>query len=203
MASYTTTGQADQGMPPYTEWHPVYFKQTYRKAMFTLNLSATTTGISAGNLIGASAAASLQFALINPATSTKNIVLTKFNVGIISGTAGAGPLFHGFCVTPPTAASPGGTIRSNFLNDSTASVATAWVSAGGATSTGATAPVTFRQADFSSTNTAQASVGVLKTTEILNGDIIIPPGIMWLPLWSAAGTSLLNAYSITWYEIGL
>lgn len=203
MASFTQAGQADQGLPPFAIWHPQYFKQTYRKSLYTLTQTATTSGVAAGNIIGATAAASLQFALINPATSTKNLVLTKFCMGVISGTPGAGPLFYGYCTTPPTAASPGGTILSNFLNDKTASQAIAWVSAGGTTSTGASAPVTLRASEFSSTATAQASPGAINSLEIINGDIIIPPGIMWLPLWSAAGSSLLNAYSVTWYEIGI
>lgn len=203
MASYTTSGQADAGFQPNLDWHPKYFKQTYRKAMYTLTLPATTTGVAAGNIVAATAAASAQFALANPATSGVNLVLTKFFMGIISGTAPAGPLFHGFCTTVPTIASIGGTIRNNFLEDTTASQATPYALAAGSALTGASAVITFRPANFTTTATAQASVGVLNCIEEIDGDIIIPPGCMWVPLWSAAGTSVLNAYSISWYEVGL
>lgn len=204
MASFTDTGNGDIGMPDRLQTHPKYYKQNYRKNLYTLTLSATTSGVAAGNIIGATAAASTNFGLINPSTSGKNLILTKLFIGIISGTPGAGPVFHGFCTTPPTVASPGGTIRSNFLGDtSQTSIVTPWALAAGSTATGGSAPITFRVADFSSTATAQASVGLVKTSEFLDGDIIVPPGVMWLPLWSAAGTSLLNAYSITWYEQGI
>lgn len=184
--------------------HPKYALQTYGKVMYTLTLSATTSGVAAGNIIGASAAQSTQFGLINPATSNKNLVLTKFMIGVISGTVGAGPVFHGFITTLPSASSPGGTIRCNLLNNtSITSSATPWALAAGSALTGASAPITFRVANFASTNTAQASVQLVPTVEVLDGDIIIPPGVMWLPLWSGAGTSVLNAYSVTWYEMGL
>lgn len=204
MASYTDysehLGNIEQKIMP----HPQYVYQAHSGQMFTLNLAATTSGIAAGNLTGAAAAAATQFALTNPSTSNKNLVLTKFAVGIISGTAGAGPLFHGFMTTNPTLASIGGTIRANLLgNSSITSVATPHALAAGSALTGGSAPITFRAADFSSTNTAQATVGLVKTIEVIDGDIIVPPGVTWVPLWSAAGTSVLNSYSITWYEMGL
>lgn len=205
MASYSglSTAQADIGYPENLDWHPKYFKQTYRKNMFTLTLTATTTAVAAGNIVAAAAAASTQFALANPATSAKNLVFTKFFMGIISGTPGPGPIFHGFCTTVPSIASIGGTILNNFFEDTTTSVATPHALAGGSALTGASAVQVFRAANFTSTATAQASPGELNCVEEFDGDIIIPPGCMWVPLWSAAGTSVLNAYSITWYETGL
>lgn len=203
MASYNTTGQADVGFPPRTNFHPQYFINTYRKRVFTLTLGATTSGVAAGNIVGATAAAATQFALTNPSTSNANLILTKFCMGIVSGTPGAGPIFHGYLATNPTLASIGGTILNNFVGDTTASVATPHSLAGGSALTGASAPTVLRAAAFSGTATAQASVGFVNSLEVIDGDIIIPPGKTWLPLWSAAGSSLLNAYSISWYELGL
>ncbi len=205
MTTYSgiSTAQADIGFPENLDWHPQYFKQTYRKHMFTLTLAATTSGVAAGNIVAASAAASTQFALTNPSTSNTNLVLTKFFMGVISGTPGPGPVFHGYLATNPTIASIGGTILNNFLGDTTASVATPHALAGGSALTGGSAVITLRAANFTSTATAQASPGMLGCVEVLDGDIIIPPGKTWVPLWSAAGTSLLNAYSVTWYETGL
>ena len=184
--------------------YPRYYEGTQRGELFTLTLGATTTGVAAGNLTGAAAAASTQFGLINPATSTKNLVLVKFGMGVISGTPGAGPLFHGFItnIASLTAASPGGTIRSNILGGTSNSVAVAWSLAAGSALTGSTQAVTTqRVADFSATNTAQAVAnGHVKAIEEIAGELIVPPGVMWLPLWGAAGTSLLNGYSIVWAE---
>jgi hypothetical protein len=181
-----------------------YYEGTARGEIFSLTLNAITTAVAAGNLVGAAAAASTQFGLINPLNNTKNLVLLKFGMGVISGTPGAGPLFHGYIsnIQSLTAASAGGTIRSNILG-SPGSAAVPWSLAAGSALTGSTGlPLTQRLADFSATNTAQAIAnGHVRCIEDLRGDIIVPPGVMWLPLWGAAGTSLLCGYSITWQEV--
>lgn len=193
-------GNLEQKISP----HPKYVWQAKMGQMFTLSLAATTTGVAAGNIVAAAAAAATQFALTNPSTSNKNLVLTKFFVGIISGTPAPGPIFHGFMTTNPTLASIGGTILANRLGSSSpVSVATPHSLAAGSALTGGSAPTTFRPAAFSTTATAAATPGLVNALEILDGDIIIPPGVTWVPLWSVAGTSLLNAYGVSWYEIGL
>lgn len=181
-----------------------YYEMVRVGAVFTLILAATTTGVAAGNIVAAAAAASTQFALINPITSKFNLQLLKFGMGVISGTPGAGPIFHGYIpnVSTITVASAGGTIRSNLLGYTGNSVATPWALAAGSAITGGQAPVTFRVADFSATNTAQAIAnGHVRAIEDIAGEIVIPPGTAWLPLWGAAGTSVLNGYSITWAEV--
>lgn len=194
-----------EGTVVSADGYPLYYEATRRGEVFSLTLTATTSTIAAGNIVAAAAAASTQFGLINPATSTKNLVLLKFGMGVISGTSAAGSLFHGYIpnITSLTAASPGGTILSNILGGGAASVATPWASAGGSALTGSTqAAKTHRVADFSATATAQAVAnGHVRAIEEIAGDIIIPPGVMWLPLWSGAGTTLLNSYSVTWQEV--
>ena len=184
-----------------------YQEAALRGQIFSLNLTAITTGVAAGNLTGAAAAASTQFGLINPFDSGKNLVLVRFGMGVISGTPGAGPLFHGYIpnISSLTAASPGGTARSNIMGSGNSSVATPWVLAAGSALTGSTqAVVAQRIADFSATGTAQAIAnGHVRTIEEINGSLIVPPGVMWLPLWGAAGTSLLCGYSVEWLEAPL
>lgn len=193
-------GNVEQHLLP----HAKYVWQANQGTLFNLTLSATTSGVAAGNIVGATAAAATQFALTNPATSNKKLVLTRFYMGVISGTPGPGPVFHGMILTNPTLASIGGTIRSSILGSSTlASIATPHVLAGGSALTGASAPLILRPAAFSATATAQAIPGSVNTVEDIDGDIIVPPGATWLPLWSVAGTSLLNAYGVSWYEMGL
>lgn len=203
MASYTDYSERINSLNQVVKPHPDYVRQTYGKQTFALTLAATTSGVAAGNIVGATAAAAAQFALTNPSTSNRNLVLVKFFMGIISGTPAPGPLFHGVISTNPTLTSIGGTIVNCFLGDSTVSVATPHSLAGGSALTGGSAPTIIRSASFSTTATAQASPGAINCLEVLNGDIIIPPGKTWVPLWSVAGTSLLNAYSIVWYEMGL
>lgn len=204
MPTYTDYSEHLGSLEQAIEPHPRFVWQAHSGQMFTLTLGATTSGVAAGNIVGASAAAATQFALTNPATSNKNLVLTKFFVGIISGTPAPGPLFHGLLTTNPTIASIGGTIRANLLgNASITSVATPHSLAGGSALTGGSAPITFRPSTFSTTATAAASVNMVNAVEIIDGDIIIPPGVTWLPLWSVSGSSLLNSYGVTWYEMGL
>lgn len=182
---------------------PCYLEPTSRLEVFHLTLPATTGGVAAGQILGAAAAASTQFGLINPLSSGKNLAIIKFGMGVISGTPGAGPLFHGFITGINTlTATPIGTIRSNMAGLAGNSVALPWASAAGAALSGSTvAPLPLRIADFASTATAQATgSGHVRTIELVDGDIIIPPGVMWLPLWSAAGTAFLCGYSVEWME---
>jgi hypothetical protein len=165
-------------------------------------LNATTTGVAAGNIVAAAAAASTQFALWNPANSGVNLSLLEFGLGIISGTPGGGPVFHSMSLNAAPSIGTTGNIFNNLLTN-TAGKAKGMASAAGAALTGGGALSVFKIANFTSTATAQASVGELNALEDLAGKIILPPNTLWVPTWSAAGTSLLNAYSITWEEIPL
>lgn len=187
-----------------SDGHGRYTEPTVKGSVFTLNLAATTTGIAAGNLVGAGAAAVTNFALINPQNSGKNLSILKFGIGYISGTLAAGPVFHGYIPNAQTisAASAGGTIRSNLLGSAGNSVAIPWALAAGSAITGGQAPVTFRVANFGSSAGAFADVaGNVTVVEIVDGDLVIPPGVAWVPLQAGAGTSVLNAYSVTWEEL--
>src|SRR4029077_12268711 len=172
-----------------------------RGNVYSLVLTATTTGVAVGNIAGAVAAASTNFVLWNPTASQKALVLLKFGMGVISGTPGAGPMFHGTITTLPTIASLGGPAVTNLTGGDTCAVSKLVASAASTALTGGGAPTTLRIADFASTATAQASVGELRVVEYIDGEIILPPGVGWLPLWGAAGTALLNGYSITWEEV--
>ena len=179
--------------------HADYVETVRQGNVFTMTLGATTTGVAAGNIVAATAAASTNFALFNPVGSGKVLYVTKFGMGIISGTPGAGPLFYGIFTTVPTASGTG-TIRNNLLGGP-GSVAIGYATAAGVTLTGGTAPLVHSIANFTSTATAQASVGELAAVEELKGAIAIPAGYGFLPLWSAAGATLLNGYSVTWEEL--
>lgn len=179
-----------------------YYEQTARGSVFSLTLAAWTTGIAAGNLNAAAAAASTQFALWNPLGSGKNLALLKFSCWLISGTTPAGTLFHSYSATPPTIATSVLTpIVCNNVGMAAASVARALSSAAGAALTGSTALALIRQADLQFSAGTYASLSTQKSMEIIDGDIVIPPGLCWVPTWTAAGTTLLGGYSVTWEEV--
>ena len=59
-----------------------YYEQAFRGNIFSLVLAATTGTVAAGNVNGAAAGASTQFALWNPAGSGKNLSLLDFHLGL-------------------------------------------------------------------------------------------------------------------------
>lgn len=182
--------------------HGYYQEPTYRGNVFSMVLAATATGNAAGNLVGAAAAAAVQFALFNPPGSGKLLVLLRFRLGILSGTPTGGPLFHGFYVGSTSVAGTG-TILSNIAGGGAASIAKGFATSAqaGTALTGGPAVQTHMLANFSTTATAQASPYLVTTDDLLDGCLIVPQNGGWAPLWAAAGTSVLCGYSITWEEI--
>ena len=180
-----------------------YYEQTSRGNVFSLMLSAWTGTIAAGNIVGAAAAASTQFALWNPTGSGKNIALLKFGVFAISGTAPVPPVVHSYCTAPTLVTSVVTPIACNNVGLSAASVARALTSAGGAALTGGGALSYLRVADLGigAGSTTPANLFQPKLTEYIDGEIVIPPGLCWVPTWMAAGTTFLGGYSVTWEEI--
>lgn len=186
--------------------HGKYHDASVNGNIWSLYLTATTSTVAAGNIEAATAAASTQFALWNPLTSTVVISILKFGVGTISGTPTGGGVTHSMALAPTVAAV--GTVynHKNPLSVGTTSptpLAGYMASAAGATLTGGGALKAVRVANFSSTATAQASVGLVSAVEDVAGDLILMPGYMWVPTWRGAGTTLLNNYSVTWEEITL
>ena len=178
-----------------------YYEQTKRQNTFSMSLTATTTGIAAGNIIGAAAAASTQFAVVNPPNSGKDMVLTKLFVGVISGTTGVPPIGHCAFNGAAVSLAASGTIANNYALGGASSAMKGYASAGGAALTGGGAYSTIRLA---SVNISAGTFGNLAGTQCLEeiaGDIVIPPGTGWAPCWMAAGSSVLGFYSATWVEV--
>ena len=181
-----------------------YYEQTSRGVVFSLTLTAWTGTIAAGNIAGAAAAASTNFALWNPQSSGKNISLLKFQVWAVSGTAPIPPVIHSFSLTTPTIATVVVTpIQCNNVGLGALSVARALTSVAGAALTGSSilqnlcgADIALGAGAYTPANSFQP-----KLTEYLDGSIVIPPGACWVPTWTAAGTTFLGGYSVTWEEI--
>lgn len=184
-----------------------YFETAGRGNIFTLALLGTTTGISAGNLVNAAAGAATQFALWNPLGSGVNVSLIKTVVDVVSATTmPAGPQFHGLFVNGvPTINSTFDTGRAASCNRAGAGAPRAkyvnTAAQAGTTLTGGTAPITFRAMNTSFSATTYAAAAGSYILEMLEGEIVLPPGTGWVPLWASAGTSVINAYSVIWEEI--
>lgn len=200
----TNLRQGRTGEIILSQAHGRYYEQTSRGQLFTLTLSATTTGIAAGNLLGAAAAASTNFAIWNPIGSGFNLSITKVMVGLISGTLATGPLYHAVIQTSnPTinTVSTNGVAYNNLVGGKSPVARYVAVAAGTAL-TGGSAPVVLRTMNLTFSAAAfAAAAGASTLADLPDGDLIIPPGYGWVPQFSAAGTSVLNSYSVTWEEI--
>jgi hypothetical protein len=180
--------------------HGRYYEKASRSGIFHLVLTATTTGAAAGNLVGAAAAASTQFAIWNPAGSKVNIALLKVYVGVISGTPPGGPLFHGVMLNGVTTISSVGTALNAYIGGQ-ASQARFVASAAGTTLTNGGAITTLRPMSIDFSATAFAAAAGSNDFDNVEADIILSPGTGWVPLWATAGTTLLNGYGATWEEV--
>ena len=182
-----------------------YYEGASRGNIFSAGLTAWTGTVAAGNIIGAAAAASTQFAIWNPTGSGKNLSILKFCVYPISGTAPIPAVFHSKSTTAPTIANSIATTYGYFSCNNVglpaASVAGVVAHQAGTALTGSSVLSIVRAADLFITAGAAANLGGAKCVEYVDGDIVIPPGTAWVPTWAAAGTTFLGGYSVTWEEI--
>jgi hypothetical protein len=170
----------------------------YNAARFGRLFSAQTavTGVAPGTAIGTTAA----FSLHNPFGSGVYIAVRKVSMGYISGTFGAGTVFH--CVNSnPQAAAPSGTaitevpgiVNGNGPNGIALTTVTL-----------AANPTPVRPFASLGASLASTAAAPWRIEEELEGEIILPPGCTYsLEAVAAAGTSPLVAFGVTWEEIGV
>jgi hypothetical protein len=179
--------------------HGRFYEQASRGKVFSLTLTATSAD-NVGNAVGAAAAASTNFALWNPLGSGFNLSILKAYVAAVSGTPTGGPVFHGYITNSiPTIASTG--TAYNNLAGGPPPVARYVASAAGTALTGASAVVTGRAMNIDFSASSFASAAGSNCLDLVDGDIVIPPGYGWVPLWAGTGTTLRAAYSVTWEEV--
>lgn len=186
--------------------HGKHYEAAANGKIFSLVLATGTTAIAAGHLLGATAAANVQFILWNPIDSGVNLSLLKFCINITSGTTPVSGVFHAVGSTAPTIAT--GTLATGaYINSHLASTGTYDGHAGyythvsGGASTGASAARIIRAFGLSMSAGTYASLAGTLIVDNMEGDIVLPPNSFWVPQWAAAGTSMLVGYSITWEEI--
>ena len=180
-----------------------YYEQASRGNIFSLCL-ATASTIPAGNVNFAVAAALTNFCLWNPLGSGKNLSLLKFCITPISGTLVGSSVWHSYSSTPPTiATSVINPICCNNPGMAAASVARAATHASsGVAITGGSALQVIRAAGIAFTAGTFTNLAMTSGfIEYIDGDIIIPPGICWVPTFTIVMASMVMGYSVTWEEI--
>jgi hypothetical protein len=170
--------------------------------LFVAFLSQGTSTVAAGNIAGASAAASTQFAIWNPVGSTVNLCILKLRIQQYSGTPTAGGLtLSTFSATGvANSLATAGAVHSMYIGGAPG-FGLCLASAAGAALTGGSALTTLMNTGWSSSATALASPAGIGYTEELQGGIVIPPGYGLVPTWAGAGTTYLVGYSLLWEEV--
>lgn len=195
-----------------TQAHARYYEQTSRSNIFSLVQLASVGSIAAGNLLTNTysgtplANQATQFAIWNPIGSGVNLSFMRVTVGMVSATTlPAGPPFHGIFLygnpTNSTTFDAGRGAYNNFVNGKAPVARYINTATTGTTITGGTAPAILRAMNTSFTATGFSAAAGTSMTEQVDGDIVIPPGYGWVPIWNGAGTSALPSYSVTWEEV--
>ena len=160
--------------------------------------AATAVG---GVAPGTSISTTMGFTLFNPPGSGVTIAILKAAVGYISGTLGAGTIFH-LTNSNLAEAVPTGTA---IVEKSAIAGGGGYGAAKGValtTATVAVAPTIVRPFASLQASLASTAVGPWQAQEDLGGDIILPEGGAYsLHAVAAAGSSPLVAYGVTWEEI--
>lgn len=171
-----------------------------------MQISGTPTAGQIHTAFAAPAAAAItQYAIFNPVGSTKNLHLLKFGYNFVSGTPTAGSLAYGIFNTgalPTALAQTNGTVRNNLVNGPGSVCATSVQAvAAGAALTGGAAPVIHSAPAITTSAFAATVAGSLGFTDLIDGGIIIPPGMGWVPLLPGVGTTHLCVLTTTWAEL--
>lgn len=182
----------------------------YQETVISSNVFAftgTITAIAAGQVQAGAAAAALNFAIWNPVGSGKNLVLWQYGQGIVSSSASSsviGPVWHGMLNTSGVSVLSTG-LAYNIGGFSARPNANVWFSAGGSAFTGGLAPFALYMANFGVSGTigAAATAFPIAAVDNIDGKIIVPPGMGWLPMWNLTQANVSYALSIIWEEIPL
>ena len=156
--------------------------------------STAATGVAPGTAIGTTAA----FSLHNPLGSAVDLAILVASMAYISGTLGAGVVWH-LVNLDPSAAAPTGTAITErpgrVTGGSGQGVALT-------TATLAVAPAIIRPFCSLGASLASTATAPWQVVEDVGGAIILPPGCTYsLHATAAAGTSPLVAFGVTWEEI--
>jgi hypothetical protein len=185
--------------------HGRYYEAASRGNMFNLTMAAAVGGVVAGNVVGAAANAATQFAIWNPVGSGFNMSILKTHIGFISGTLVGGPIFHGvFVLGNPTnaiTADAGRIAQNSLIGGRQPVVRYVNTATTGTTLAGGTTPLIHRPMNLQFSAGTYAALAGSVMMDLVDGDIVIPPGYGWLPLFNTGTTSLLYSASCTWEEV--
>lgn len=164
---------------------------------------ADTQTIAAGNVNAASAAATTNSGVLNPSTSSAYVVMLRVTAALQSGTPGVGSIYHSVSRGTTILTSVAGFTRGVSANGG--ATAQGWVldSNAGVALTGSVALTTLScwGAPLTATAITTSATSPLTLVDELKGSIVLAPGDMYLPTFTATGTSLVANFGYLWYEV--
>ncbi len=168
--------------------------------------ASTANTIAAGNVNAAAAAATTNTGLLNPAVSQSTLVLLQVTCAIQSGTPGVGSIYHSRSTATTILTSVTGFTRGISANTGAVS-GDGWVldSDAGVALTGSVQLVTVGCWGVPLTATAITTSATSPGTLVanVNGAIVLQPGDMYLPTFTAAGTTMIANFGYLWYQVPL
>jgi hypothetical protein len=175
--------------------HGKYFEAAHRGNLYA-------AGIADGGAAPGTATGTTGFLILeNPKGSGKRLAIKKVSVGYVSGTIGAGTLWHCLNNNPTAAAVSGGTaITPTNLDSNTGNSSVAKPNTGGTLP--ATPSKLWPLGSWGAEAAATALSGPAPTSEDVDGAIVLEPGTQYsLQGEMAAGTTPKLTAGIVWEEI--
>lgn len=173
--------------------HGKYYEAAHRGVLF--GAGDQGGGVAVGTALGTTA----MFSLYNPQGSGKRLAIQKVSLGYVSGTLGAGTIYHcGNPTTTQTAPSSGTALTPTCLDIGNQNAPV------GQAKTGATVvqPKILRPFVSLFAELATTANALQEVAEDVDGEIVIEPGCSYqIQAVAAAGSSPIVSVGVTWEEI--
>lgn len=163
-------------------------------------VSARNMTLAAGQGYAQAAAATVNFVFWNPVASGKLLALMKFSFVTLSGTPAAGEVNYQISAGNVITSTANGVHVNTFTGGITGSVAKSWVKTAAAAIAGTTAFNDLRPAFAQSATAAGLNYAAL-ATDVIDGEIVLQPGMAFTFGVGGAGTTHVASVGLTWEEV--
>lgn len=178
-----------------TQAHGKYAEGVSRQQTFVASIQGT--GIAPGTALGTTAF----YSLYNPANSGVRVCIQKVRIGYVSGTLGAGVLYHCALATTTQTAPSGGTALTTYTLDVGSGAASKATAIAGAT---VVQPVAIGPICSTGAALATTALGFSQVVDDVDGEIWVEPGCTYqIQGVMAAGSTPLMTASVSWEEYPL
>lgn len=175
-----------------------YYETTSRGKVFTCSTALTGTTVVAANNSGVAAAAATILSLYNPLGSGVNLSIIKTGIWFTSGTPAAGMWCYNSAYNQTITATPNAVMGKNLVSGA-ASVASGFTQTA---LTGSGAQTFLRGIGTMFAGAIAATTPALPW-DIVDGDIVVPPGGVLTICSPGTGTTVIVMASIEYQEVAI